>query len=250
VALLGNATAFTTPFGPARIAAWVGVPLVIWVAGLLTAVMLAVPEVMGLPRAALGTLAAAVLILPIGIGGWWLIRGTDHPLVNDVPDTVPAYIASHTGSTLVVTGSVERGADVRVVVGAGPFLGLEAAAPSRDRAQTLQTTVARLLARPSPEDVEHLSDLGVSAIYAPEVDPGIARRIDGAPGLRPAGSDSPRSRVWVLPGKPAELSGEAPRWRWLVGGSMISAWLVAIVLTAPVRRRRALPTLGDEGDDA
>jgi GT2 family glycosyltransferase len=249
VAVLGNAMAFTTPFGPARIAAWVGVPLVIWVAGLLTAVMLAVPEIMGLPRAALATLATAVLLLPVGIGTWWLVRGTDHPLVNDVPNTVPAYIAADVGSTLVVTGSVERGADARVVVDGGPFLGLEAAAPSRDRAHELQTTVARLLARPAPEDVERLSDLGVSAIYAPNVDPGIARRIDGAPGLRPAGSDSPRSRVWVLPGKPAKLSAEASPWRWLVGGSMITAWLVAMVLTAPVRRRRALPTLGDEGDD-
>jgi hypothetical protein len=113
----------------------------------------------------------------------------------------------------------------------------------------MQATVARLLARPAPEDVERLSRLGISAIYAPQVDPGIARRIDGAPGLRPAGSDSPRSRVWVLPGKPAELTGEAPRWRWAVGASMVGAWLVAVVLTAPVRRRRALPTLGDEGDD-
>ena len=249
VAVLGNSIAFTTPFGPARIAAWVGVPLVIWVAGLLTAVMLAVPEVMGLPRAALVALATAVLLLPVGVGCWWLIRGTDHPLVNAVPDTVPAYIAANDGSTLVVTGTVERGADARVVAGAGPYLGLEAATPSRERAHTLQTTVARLLARPAPEDVRSLSDLGISAIYAPEVDPGIARRIDGAPGLRPAGSDSPRSRVWLLPGTPAELSGEAPMWRWLVDGGMVAAWLAAILLTAPVRRRRALPMLGDEGDD-
>ncbi len=249
VAVLGNAMAFTTPFGPARIAAWVGLPLVIWVAGLLTAVMLAVPEVMGLPRAALTTLAVAVLLVPVGIGGWWLVRGVDRPLVNAVPDTVPAYIAANAGSTLVVTGSVEQGANVRVVAGSGPFLGLEAAAPSRDRARTLQTTASRLLARPAPEDVQRLSDLGISAIYAPDVDPGIARRIDGAPGLRPAGSDSPRSRVWMLPGEPAELPGEAPRWRWLAGGSMIAAWLVAIVLTAPVRRRRMLPMLGDEGEE-
>jgi hypothetical protein len=249
VAVVGNSMAFTTPFGPARIAAWVGVPLVIWVAGLITAVMLAIPEVMGLPRTALATLAAAVLLLPVGVGTWWLVRGTDHPLVNDVPDMVPAYIAAHAGSTLVVTGSVERGAKARVVEGAGPFLGLEAAAPGRDRAKAVQITVARLLARPAPEDVARLSGLGVSAIYAPDVDPGIARRIDGAPGLRPAGSDSPQSRVWMLPGKPATLSAEAPRWRWLVGGSMIVAWLAAIMLTAPVRRRRALPMLGDEGDD-
>lgn len=30
---------------------------------------------------------------------------------------------------------------------------------------------------------------------------------------------------------------------------MIAAWFVAILLTAPVRRRRTLPTLGEEGDD-
>jgi hypothetical protein len=249
VAVLGNSIAFTTPFGPARIAAWVGVPLVIWVAGLLTAVMLAVPEVMGLPRAALVTLAAAVLLLPVGVGGWWLIRGTDDPLVNVAPDTVPAYIAANAGSTLVVTGTVERGADARVVAGGGPYLGLEAAAPSRERVRALQTTVARLLARPAPEDVKSLSDLGISAIYAPDADPGIARRIDGAPGLRPAGSDSPQSRVWMLPGTPADLSGKAPMWRWVVDGGMVAAWLAAILLTAPVRRRRALPMLGDEGDE-
>ncbi len=250
VAVAGNAMSFTTPFGSAQVGAWVGVPLGLWVAGLSTAVMLAVPEVLGLPRAALATLAVLVLLVPGGLGSWWLIRGTDHPLVNDVPDTVPAYIAANAGATLVVTGSVEAGANARVVTGPGPFLGLEAAAPTRARSEALQATVARLLARPAPEDVRQLSRLGISAIYAPRADPGIARRIDGAPGLRPAGSDSPQSRVWMLPGKPAELTGEAPRWRWAIGAGMVLAWLSAIMLTAPVRRRRPLPTLGDEGEDA
>jgi hypothetical protein len=250
VAIAGNSLAFTTPFGSERVAAWVGVPLVVWVAGLLTAVMLAVPEVLGLPRAALSVLAVGIMLVPIGLGAWWVVRGVDDPLVMDVPDTVPAYIAANAGTTLVVTGSVERGADVRVVDGAGPFLGLEAVAPDRERARVLERAVARLLARPSPHDVEQLTTLGISAIYAPNVDPGIARRIDGAPGLRPAGSDSPRSRVWTVPGKAAELSGESSRWRWLIGGAEIVAWLAAIVLTAPVRRRRALPTLGDDGEGA
>ena len=58
--------------------------------------------------------------------------------MNDVPDTVPAYIAANAGSTLVITGSVESGADARVVTGAGPYLGLEAAAPPRERARAMQ----------------------------------------------------------------------------------------------------------------
>lgn len=249
LAVVGNAMSFTTPFGPERIAAWVGVPLVVWVAGLLTAVLLAAPEVLGLPRAMLAALVVAVLVLPVGLGSWWLVRGTDHPLVNAVPDVVPAYVAAHDESTLVITGTVEEGADVRVVVGAGPVLGQEAAAPDPARTRHVQHVVARLLARPAPEDVADLSKVGITTIYAPDVDPGIARRIDGAPGLQPAGSDSPRSRVWELPGKPTPVSDEASRWRWLASTASVAVWVAAIVLTAPVRRRRSLPRLGDEGDE-
>jgi GT2 family glycosyltransferase len=249
VAVIGNAMAFTTPFGSEEVAAWVGVPLVLWVAGLLTAVLLAAPEVMGLPRSMLAALAAGVLLLPVGVGIWWLVHGTGGPLKNDVPGVVPAYVAANGESTLVVTGSVNGGANIRVVNGAGPFLGQEALAPTPERTRSVETAMARLLARPAAEDVARLSALGVSTIYAPEADPGIARRIDGAPGLKPAGSDSPRSRVWVLPHQPDTLTSNVSRWRSLIGAGEIAVWLAAVVLTAPVRRRRALPTLGDEGDD-
>jgi len=105
------------------------------------------------------------------------------------------------------------------------------------------------MARPSRADVSDLSDLSISAIYAPDVDPGIARRIDGAPGLRPAGSDNPNSRVWMVPGTPGKLANEESRWHWMIGWSEIVIWFGAIVLTAPVHRRRALPAL-DDGVDA
>lgn len=245
LAVMGNALSYTTAFGPVAVPAWVGVPVMVWVAGLLTAVMLAAPEVLGLPRTMLTALSVAVLLLPVGAGAWWVVRGSDHPLVMAPPETVPMYLASNAGSTLVVTGSVEHGADLKVVVGAGPFLGQEALAPKPERAAALRSVMGRILARPSPADVAELSKFSISAIYAPDVDPGIARRIDGAPGLRPAGSDSPDSRVWVVPGTPATLTGEASQWRWLIGASEVAIWLIAIVLTAPVHRRRALPALDD-----
>jgi GT2 family glycosyltransferase len=248
LAVIGNALSFTTPFGPVAVPAWVGVPVVVWVAGLLTAVMLAAPEVLGLPRTMLTALTVAILLLPVGVGAWWIVRGSDQPLVMTPPSTVPTYLASNAGSTLVVTGSAEHGADLRVVIDSGPFLGQEALAPDADRSAALQRIMGRILARPSRADVDELSAFGVSAIYAPGVDPGIARRIDGAPGLRPAGSDSPDSRVWVVPGTPDKLSAHASPWRWTIGAAELLTWLVAIVLTAPVHRRRALPALDDGGD--
>jgi hypothetical protein len=248
LALAGNALSFTSTFGAVAVPAWVGVPVVIWVAGLLTAVMLAAPEVLGLPRTMLTALTVAVLLLPVGLGAWWIVRGSDHPIAMTPRETVPTYLASNAGSTLVVTGSVEHGADLRVIVDNGPFLGQEALAPDGERSAALRRVMGRIMARPSRADVAELSKFGISAIYAPNVDPGIARRIDGAPGLRPAGSDSPNSRVWMVPGTPAVLTGEASQWRWLIGGSEVAIWLIAIVLTAPVHRRRALPALDDGVD--
>jgi len=248
VAVVGNALSFTTAFGPVAVPVWVGVPVMVWVTGLLTAVMLATPEVLGLPRTMLTVLTVGTLLLPVGAGAWWVVRGSDQPLTMTAPETVPSYLASNDGSTLVVTGSAEHGADLRVVIDEGPFLGQEALAPNPERSAALRRVVERIMARPSRADVSDLSDLSISAIYAPDVDPGIARRIDGAPGLRPAGSDNPDSRVWIVPGTPSKLVNEESRWHWMIGWSEIVIWFVAIVLTAPVHRRRALPALDDEAD--
>lgn len=249
VAVLGNALSFTTTHGPVATPAWVGVPVVVWVAGLLTAVMLATPEVLGLPRTLLTVLMVAILLAPVGAGAWWLVRGSDQPLTMTPPELVPSYLATNAGSTLVITGSAEQGADLHVVKDDGPFLGQEALAANPERSAELRRVMERIMARPSRADVSDLSALSISAIYAPAVDPGIARRIDGAPGLRPAGSDNPDSRVWVVPGTPGTLTNEESRWRWLIGWSEIVIWLSAIVLTAPVHRRRSLPAL-DDGVDA
>ena len=62
----------------------------------------------------------------------------------------------------------------------------------------------RLLARASASDIRALEAVGIDAIYAPRADPEVARRIDSAPLLEPAGSDRPDSRVWTLAVEPVE----------------------------------------------
>ncbi|HSI26177.1 MAG TPA: glycosyltransferase family 2 protein [Aeromicrobium sp.] len=246
--VLGSSLSYTTPAGPGPVAAWVGVPMGLWVGSMLTAVLFAAPEVGGLPRPALVGLAVLVLLLPVGTGTWWVIRGAGDPLAMSPRDAVPAFLVVHHGSTLVVTGSVQEGAEARVLNGSGLSLGEEAMTPSRARSQRLQEATARLLARPSRQDVGALAELGIGAIYLPHADRSLVRRVDGAPGLEPAGSDSPDSRVWLLTDEPRVVKSRATRWRWLIGGAEVGAWLMAIVLTAPVHRRRTPSTLED--DDA
>ena len=246
--VLGSSLTYATPAGPGPVAAWVGVPMGLWMGSMLTAILFAAPEVGGLPRPALVGLSVLVLLLPVGTGTWWVIRGAGDPLEMSPRDAVPAFLVAHRGSTLVVTGSVQQGVEARALNGSGVSLGEEAMTPSPTRSHRLQEATARLLARPSRQDVAALADLGIGAIYLPRADPSLIRRVDGAPGLEPAGSDSPDSRVWLLADAPATVQDKGSRWRWLIGGAEVAAWLAAIVLTAPVHRRRVPSTL--EEDDA
>ncbi|MGA9101518.1 glycosyltransferase family 2 protein [Aeromicrobium sp.] len=245
-AVLGTAVTYTTAAGPAEITPWVGVPVVVWVGGLLTAVMFAAPEADGLPRQLVAVLAVVGLLLPVGTGAWWLLRGDDDPLVKGRPDDVPAFLAERPGDTVIISGSVARGVDVRVVADEGPFLGQEALTPDPGRSAKTQTAVSRLLARASTSDIRALERVGIDAIYAPRADPEVARRIDSAPMLEPAGSDRPDSRVWTLTAEPVRSNAAAPLWRLAVSALQMFVWVAAIILTAPVRRRQVPETLGDD----
>jgi hypothetical protein len=245
-AVLGTAVTYSTAAGPASITPWVGVPVVVWVAGLLTAVMFAVPEVAGLPRQVMAVLAVVALLLPVGTGAWWLLRGEDDPLVKTRPTVVPAFLAERPGDTAVVTGSVDRGVDVSVVADDGPFLGQEALTPDPSRSALTTAAVRRLLARASSSDIRALEAVGIDAIYAPRADPEVVRRIDSAPLLEPAGSDRPDSRVWTLSVDPVRSDDTAPVWRLGVSALQVFAWAAAIILTAPVRRRHVPDALGDD----
>ena len=238
VAALGTVSTFDTPSSSVRIAAWVGIPVVIWIAGLATAAMIAVDGLSGLGRTTTTALVLLALLLPIGTGAWWLIRGEEEPLTRGSLNDVPAFLATRPGSTLVIDGSISGGIDYQVIEGDGLRLGQEAVLPTVAASRPVTELVGRLMSNPSTVDLSTLAGFGVGAIYAPRVDPELARRLDAAPGLEPAGSEDPKSRVWTLPQKPATSTDAGSMWHPVVAGVQVLLWLFAIILTAPVRQRR------------
>ncbi|MET0927902.1 MAG: hypothetical protein ABWX74_00210, partial [Aeromicrobium sp.] len=252
VALAGTVVTYSTPSAAVDVVPWVGVPTVLWISGLATAVLLAVPAVgpgsgTSVPRAVLATATVVALVLPVGTGVWWVARGMADP-VDDVPSAiVPSFLAERPGDTLVVTGTFADGIDYRVVADDAQFLGQEAVVASSADSAPVGDALRQLLAQSSGTEVEALSRAGVDAIYAPDADAELIRRVDATPLLSPSGSDDAGSRVWVLDPEPVLDDAAAPWWHRAVIALQAVLWLVAIILTAPVRRRATPePLTGDE----
>lgn len=222
--------------GPAGTSAWSGLGAAIWLAGLGTAALLAVGEVARWGRQAVVAGIVVAVIFPLGAGAWWVVRGTADPVSGSVSPTIPAYLADQGRTTLVIDGSLADGVTIDVVQGAGPHLGQEAVKPSPERRESFASTVTSLLATSSARDIEELSRHGVDAIYVPDADPSIAQAISAAPGLLPAGSDRPGSRVWTLDAEAAADIPEAAAWRPYAVGVWLAAWAALAIAAVPGRR--------------
>jgi GT2 family glycosyltransferase len=238
VALLGHVASFEAAVGRTDLAPWVAVPSVLWLGALATAALLAAPALEHRRRAVSMVALAAALVLPVGVGAWWLAGGVDGPVGSQPDRDVPAFLADRPGLTLIITGSTAEGITYRTAAGDGPFLGEEALAPSADSSDELTAAVQHLLARGTEADVTALGAAGVDAVYAPSIEPELARRIDSAPGVEQSGSDRPGSRVWTLSTTPDLAGADVPAWRRLVSAAQVAVWLAALVLAMPVRRRR------------
>lgn len=244
VAVLGVVLPGAVPGTSVDVRAWVGVPVGALALALGTAALVGVPPLLEGRARALGAAALVVaLVLPVGTAAWWVARGSDGPLERGTPTAVPAFLTDRGGDTLVVTGSVARGLEVSVVRGQGPVVGAEGLRPPERSRRALVDAVESLVSAPGADAVQALADRGVDAVYAPDVDTDVARALDAAPRLEPSGSDAPTSRVWTLADRAEPARPQAPAWRPALAGAQVLLWLVAIVLTAPVRRRTV------DGDD-
>ncbi len=246
LALVGHVTSFSASVGRVEISPWVGVPAVLWIASLGTAVLVASPELVARARPVATLVVVAALVLPVGVGVWWLGRGASDPLDDQAASQVPAFLADRPGQTLVLDASGPDQVGYRLVSGRGGYLGEEALAPSADDLAPVTSAVRSLLARATEADVDALSAAGVSAVYLPDAasSPEVAQRIDAAPSLEQTGSDRPGARAWVFVAAPTLDRVDVPWWRQGLSWAQVVVWLVAAALTAPVRRR------ADEEDPA
>ena len=99
--------------------------------------------------------------------------------------------------------------------------------------------VAQLVAEPSSATVQNLADAGVQAIYLPDASTEAAVRISAAPGLAPAGSDRPGSRVWTIEIEPSDDTDapEASAARPVLVGVWLLGWGALVIGAIPGRGR-------------
>lgn len=250
VALVGHVTSFAATAGPINLAPWVAVPSVVWFAALSTAVLIAASNLEHIARPFAVSALVAALVMPIGVGGWWLARGVDGAVDGSSDTSVPTFLADRPGLTLLLTGSTEDGIEYRTVQGAGTFLGQEALEPSAAASTEVTEAVQHLLARGTESDIATLSAAGIDAIYVPNAEAELARRIDSAPLLEQSGSDQAGSRVWTLRAEPSLSQAEVPTWRRVVSAVQLFAWVIAVLMTMPVRRREDVQHESITTDDA
>lgn len=240
VAAIGISLGATSAADGVRVDAWVGLGAAIWLAGLLTAIMFAAPEAVNYGRAVVTILVAIALIFPLGTAVWWSIRGIEDPLTTTYVPQIPSYLADLDYTTAIVTGNINDGGEVRVVTGIRPYLGEESMMPPDALSSEFLSSMQRLVAQPTEEDLNTLASLGLRAIYAPDADVDLQRSLDSASGLTISGSDAPGSRVWILEQSDsasnltALTQANAVR-PWLVG-LWLASWVALLVAAVPVRR--------------
>lgn len=240
VVMIGYALAATTvKFSPSagapEVSAWAGIPAALWLMGLLTAALFAAPAVrMRRYRQYFKGAFVLMCLFPLLGLGWLVGRGIADPLVSASPATIPTYLSDAGVTTMVLTGNLADGIEVRVVNSMDGVFGTEGMGPDRERETDLKELVESLLSRPSAADVDHLAEIGIGALYSPEVDPNTERRIDAVPGLSPAGTDSAQSRVWTVAGDVnQEPVDEASIARPIVAVLWLLLWLGVALMALP-----------------
>ncbi len=218
LALLGLAaatvlarTAVTAPTLQTPVVAWPAPGVVVALAGLLLAGVVAAEAVpvrlaadsfsWRQPVAVL--LGAAVLVVPLVAGLWWVVRGSGDPLDRRDPSVVPAYVADEAARpdhprTVVLRRAADGRVRYALIRGSGPRLGDAETSPSLADSAALDEVLGDLLSGRGSDAVQRLSHFAVRYVYLPGPVAGSAEQVlDATPGLVRASAPE-GSAMWRL----------------------------------------------------
>jgi GT2 family glycosyltransferase len=192
--------------------------------------------------AALGALAAAVLV-PLGGLGWWVVTSEDE-LHRPQASDVPAYMvqAADRGlghGVLVIRGDVPHGLTWEVHRGDGVTLGEDEVLALTGPDKAVDKAVTDLVSRPTPEVLNTLTREGIDYVLLPSpASQQVAATLDAADGLAQASATDRRTRAWQLDdvARGDAIARPGPVLHGVLLVLQLLAVLVVAVLCGPTRR--------------
>jgi hypothetical protein len=160
-------------------------------------------------------LAVGAVAATVGLGGWWVGRGADGPLLRGNPEVLPAFVAAAASEpdqvrTLVLQRDGEQ-LVYSLLRSDSPQLGDAETGPPADALRGLDAAVSEVASGRGGTAVDDLRRYAVRyLLVAAPVDPTLESTLDSVPGLvRVAnpGSDA----LWQLQQRTGRLALLAPR---------------------------------------
>lgn len=222
-------TTVSTPTAQTAVAAWPGFPVAVVGGGLLLACAVGVERAQDRLRArSFGwrqpvalAVVALVIITPLLLAAWWVIRGSDEPLARRDPVVLPPFVAADGDEpsrprTITLDRADDGSITYALLRDTGPRLGDAETGPPYESFDALDVAVADLVSGRGGDEAQVLADHAVRyLLVAAPVDEDLVATIDAVPGLRRL-STNDGAGLWLL-------SQSASRLR-LVGadGAMLS----------------------------
>ena len=232
VGLTVSLTTVSTPTAQTAVAAWPGFPVAVVAGGLLLACAVGVERAQDRLRrrsfgwrqpVALGVVGL-VIVTPLLLAGWWVVRGIDDPLTRRDPVVLPPFVAAEGDEPArprtVTLGRASDGSITYALLrDSGPRLGDAETGPPYESFDALDLAVADLVSGRGGDEASVLAEHAVRfLLVAPPVDADLVATIDAVPGLRRLSTNNgaalwrlsqPASRLRLVDADGATL-GELP----------------------------------------
>jgi hypothetical protein len=204
-------TTVSTPTAQTAVAAWPGFPVAVVAGGLLLACAVGVERAedrlrgrsFGWRQPVALAVVALVVVTPVLLAGWWVVRGAGNPLARADAVALPPFVAADGDEparprTITMQRASDGSITYALVREEGPGLGDAETGPPYESFDDLDQAIADLVSGRGGEEAKVLADHAVRYLLVPQpVDEDLVVTIDAIPGLRRL-STNDGAALWAL----------------------------------------------------